>query len=156
MQSADERMMRREMVSRLQSLTAESRAVATNFSAEHGLSSNDFDALLFVMQQQQAGVPATPGSIAESLGLTSGAATGVIDRLAKMGHVERRRDEQDRRIVRVYFAEAARDVASEFFAPLGTLTDDVMSRYSATELRLVSRFLGDMSEAMGIHARRGR
>lgn len=152
--SPAERAMRREMVSRLQALTADSRTVATNFSSEHGLSSNDFDALLFVMQQEQSGTPATPGRIADNLGLTSGAATGVIDRLAKRGHVERRRDAEDRRIVRVHFAKAAREVASEFFAPLGVLTDDVMSHYSADELALVSRFLGEMSAAMRTHAGR--
>lgn len=154
-ESENERVLRREMVRRLQTLTSESRAVATSFSSEHGLSSNDFDALLFVMQQQQSGTPATPGGIAEALSLTSGAATGVIDRLTRLGHVERRRDEQDRRIVRVYFAEAAQNVAGEFFAPLGALTDTVMSRYTPAELTVVSRFLQEMSLAMRSHAKGG-
>lgn len=146
---------RAEIVMRLQVLMTESRHVATAFSTQHGLSSSDLDALLYVMHQQDAGSPATPGGIAEALDLTSGAATGIIDRLAKAGHVVRTRDEQDRRIVRVHFAEPARDVARGFFAPLGRLTDDVMAGYSPDELDAVTRFLGEMGDAMREHGRGG-
>lgn len=144
---------RRDIVTRLQQLTTESRHVAAVFGAQEGLSTTDLDALLHVMHAQQQGDPATPGGIAEALGLTSGAATGVIDRLAKMGHVVRVRDEHDRRIVRVHFADQARDVARGFFAPLGALADEVMASYSPQELDVVTRFLGEMSEAMREHGR---
>ncbi|BDZ51825.1 MarR family transcriptional regulator [Frondihabitans sucicola] len=147
------RRLRAEIVTRLQVLTTESRHVAQAFSQTQNLAHTDLDALLFVMHEEAAGTPATPGRIADALGLTSGAVTGVIDRLVRAGHVERRRDEHDRRIVRVHYSEHAQRVARGFFAPLGRLTDDVMAGYTADELDVVTRFLGDMGVAMGEQAR---
>ena len=149
----ERRRLRADIVTRLQVLTTESRHVAQAFSQAENLGHSDLDALLFVMHSEAAGTPATPGRIAEALGLTSGAATGVIDRLARAGHVDRRRDEHDRRIIRVHYSEHAQRVARGFFAPLGRLTDGVMSNYTADELSLVTRFLGDMGQAMAEHAR---
>lgn len=150
------RRLRAEIVTRLQVLTTESRNVAQAFSQQQDLAHSDLDALLFVMHEEAAGTPATPGRIAEALGLSSGAATGVIDRLTRVGHVERRRDEHDRRIVRVHYSEHAQEVARGFFAPLGRLTDDVMSKYTDDELGIVTRFLGEMGAAMGEQARSGQ
>jgi len=151
----ERRRLRADIVTRLQVLTTESRHVAQAFSQEQNLGHSDLDALLFVMHEEAAGTPATPGRIAEALGLTSGAATGVIDRLTRAGHVERRRDEHDRRIIRVHYSEHAQTVARGFFAPLGRLTDGVMSGYSDAELEVVTRFLGEMGTAMGEQARGG-
>ena len=41
----------------------------------------------------------TAGRLAELTGLTTGAITGVVDRLEKAGFVRRERDESDRRKV---------------------------------------------------------
>lgn len=150
------RKLRADIVTRLQVLTTQSRHVAQAFSQQERLAHSDLDALLFVMHEEAAGSPATPGGIAEALGLTSGAATGVIDRLARAGHVERRRDERDRRIVRVHYSEHAQQVARGFFAPLGRLTDLVMSGYSDDELDAVVRFLGEMGGALEQHSRGSR
>jgi DNA-binding MarR family transcriptional regulator len=45
--------------------------------------------------------PATPGRISSALELTSGAVTALVDRLERKGLVERSRDPDDRRGVRV-------------------------------------------------------
>src|SRR5579871_2016463 len=45
--------------------------------------------------------PVTAGEIAKFTGLTTGAVTGIIDRLAKAGYAERVNDPQDRRRVLV-------------------------------------------------------
>ncbi|GAA1414540.1 MarR family transcriptional regulator [Streptomyces thermospinosisporus] len=47
------------------------------------------------------GGPVTTGRIAELTGLTTGAATRLVDRLERAGYVERRRDAEDRRRVLV-------------------------------------------------------
>ena len=144
----ERRQLRADIVTHLQVLTTESRHVAQAFSQEQGLAHSDLDALLFVMHQQAAGTPTTPGGVAEALGLTSGAATGVIDRLTRAGHVERRRDEHDRRIIRVHYSAHAQETARGFFAPLGRLTDRVMAGYTEAELTTVTRFLAEMGSAM--------
>src|SRR5256885_17190994 len=51
----------------------------------------------------------TAGRLAEVTGLTTGAITGVVDRLEKAGLVRRERDETDRR--KVYIAVVPENVA---------------------------------------------
>ena len=144
---------RAEVVSHLQSLTTGSQRVAQAFAARHGLGQIDLEALLAVMEAERAGDPLTSGRLGEALGVTSGAATGVIDRLERAGHVHRSRDDADRRRVLVHYSEAARAVAGQFFGPLGRLSATVMDQFDAAELRTVQRFLADMSVAMAEHAR---
>lgn len=73
--------------------------------------------------------PITVSEVAQHLGMTAAGATGLIDRLEKAGMVDRERDAEDRRVVRVtlnaegrrQLAEARRlrrQVLADFFAPL--------------------------------------
>ena len=146
--------LRRDIVASMQQLTTDSQRVAQAFAAEQGLGHIDLEALLHVMQAEEKGDPVTSGRLGELLGVTSGAATGVIDRLERSGHVHRGRDEADRRRVLVRYSPGARAVAGRFFGPLGALTDDVMADFGPDELETVRRFLDRMSGAMGDHARR--
>ena len=145
---------RADVVRHLQRLTTGSQRVAQAFAARHGLGQIDLEALLAVMEAERAGDPLTSGRLGEALGVTSGAATGVIDRLERVGHVVRRRDEGDRRRVLVHYGEHAREVAGAFFGPLGGITDRVLDGFTDDELDVVTRFLGAMGEGMAEHARR--
>jgi DNA-binding MarR family transcriptional regulator len=60
-----------------------------------GVSSADMDCIDFVNVEGRM----TAGRLAELTGLTTGAITGVVDRLEKAGVVRRERDESDRRKV---------------------------------------------------------
>ncbi|MGA7811218.1 MarR family winged helix-turn-helix transcriptional regulator [Bradyrhizobium sp.] len=60
-----------------------------------GISSADMDCIDFVNVEGRM----TAGRLAELTGLTTGAITGVVDRLEKAGLVRRERDESDRRKV---------------------------------------------------------
>jgi len=60
-----------------------------------GISSADMDCIDFVNVEGRM----TAGRLAELTGLTTGAITGVVDRLEKAGFVRRERDENDRRKV---------------------------------------------------------
>ena len=150
---AHDDVVRRDVVASMQRLTTESQRVAQAFAGQQGLGHIDLEALLHVMQAEQRGDPVTSGRLGELLGVTSGAATGVIDRLERAGHVHRSRDDVDRRRVLVHYSEAARAVAGQFFGPLGRLSGAVMDRFDDAELRTVQRFLADMSVAMAEHAR---
>lgn len=145
---------RADVVGHLQRLTTESQRVAQAFAARHGLGQIDLEALLAVMEAERAGDPLTSGRLGEALGVTSGAATGVIDRLERVGHVVRRRDEGDRRRVLVHYGARAREVAGLFFGPLGGITDGVLDGFDDDELAVVTRFLAEMSGVMADHARR--
>jgi DNA-binding MarR family transcriptional regulator len=142
-----------EIVTHMQRLTTESQKVAQAFASRHGLGHIDLEALLHVMQAERDGDPVTAGGLGELLGVTSGAATGVIDRLERVGHVQRSRDEADRRRVLVRYSDRAREVAGAFFGPLGVMSDRVMADFDEAELETVRRFLEGMSGAMAERAR---
>src|SRR5215510_5893713 len=60
-----------------------------------GISGSDLECMDFLNLEGRA----TAGRLAEVTGLTTGAITGVVDRLENAGYVRRERDESDRRKV---------------------------------------------------------
>jgi DNA-binding MarR family transcriptional regulator len=83
----------------------------------------------------------TAGRLAELTGLTSGAITGLIDRLEKAGFARRVRDPNDRRHVII---EAASERRADFEALLGTSNKamtELVSGYTEEQLGLVLDFL---------------
>jgi DNA-binding MarR family transcriptional regulator len=94
--------------------------------------------------------PVTAGEIAGFTGLTTGAVTGIIDRLEKAGYAERVTDQQDRR--RVLVARKANSrldkVLSAIFGPLGNDMAVVASEYNQRELQVISDFLARAREVL--------
>lgn len=70
-----------------------------------GVGATDFDALVLL---DTAG-PLAAGRIAEAMAITTGAVTGLIDRLERAGCVQRARHETDRRQVLIELAPGRRD-----------------------------------------------
>lgn len=134
-------------------LGVESQRVGHTFAQLSGLHPTDLDALVHVMDAEQRGTPLTPGRLGAILGLSSGATTALVDRLAAGGHVVRDRDPDDRRRVLLRHADHGREVAMAYFGPLGGLSEEVMSGFSETELDAVRRFLAGMTEAIAVHRR---
>jgi DNA-binding MarR family transcriptional regulator len=62
-----------------------------------GISARDLECLDFIVMKGRV----TAGELAALTGLTTGAVTGLIDRLEKAGLAKRERDERDRRKVHV-------------------------------------------------------
>jgi len=88
--------------------------------------------------------PLTPGWLATLTGLTTGSVTGVIDRLERAGLVGRRRDDTDRRKVRVVaMPEATARLATERHDNLDLL-NTVLERRNPAELAVIARFLGEL------------
>jgi DNA-binding MarR family transcriptional regulator len=94
----------------------------------------------------------TAGEIATGAALTSGAVTGVVDRLEKAGYAVRVRDEDDRRKVLVEPTEELRRRAQEIYYEMGPEGERLMRSYSDDELRLVLRFLEEVTELTEEHA----
>jgi DNA-binding MarR family transcriptional regulator len=92
--------------------------------------------------------PATPGWLAEMTGLSTGAVTGVVDRLERGGYVSRARDPHDRRrvIVAPDVERFARDIERHAPAP-APVTLEFLSGYPAAHLRTVARFAADLAAA---------
>src|SRR5262245_57499161 len=74
--------------------------------------------------------PMTAGELADATGLTTGAVTGVIDRLEKAGYVRREDDPKDRRRVIVRVVPKRIAEIAPLFDDLAAATAEVGGRYS--------------------------
>jgi DNA-binding MarR family transcriptional regulator len=87
--------------------------------------------------------PMTAGRLAEISGLTTGAITGVINRLERAGFVRRVQDPTDRRRVIVHAvpdSDAARK-AAKFFEGMANASIALCERYSDEDLAVIFDFV---------------
>lgn len=108
-----------------------------------GLSAADSRVLGYL---QEAG-PVPAGRLAELTGLTSGAVTGMIDRLERAGLVRRGRDPGDRRrvIVEPIHDSPSARTAEQLFAPLGEAFSQLTARYTNVQLAILVEFVNQAS-----------
>jgi len=94
--------------------------------------------------------PVTAGELARFTGLTTGAVTGIIDRLAKAGYAERVSDPKDRRRVLVARKPSSRldKVLPAVFGPLGKDMAAVASKYTQRDLQVIANFLAQTREVL--------
>jgi len=87
----------------------------------------------------------TPGELAQETGLTTGAITGIVDRLAKAGFAARVAHPTDRRsvIVEARRAEELMAIFGPTFASLSARMAQLDARYSDAERALILRHLAD-------------
>ncbi len=89
----------------------------------------------------------TAGQLAELTGLTTGAITGVIDRLERAGYVRREQDPADRRRVIVQpVPSVAEGKITPLFDSITKATTRLISRYSDKELALITEFATRMNQ----------
>jgi len=92
--------------------------------------------------------PITAGRLADHVGLTSGAMTGVVDRLEKAGFVRRAPDPTDRRKVIVQLRRERDRELGELFAHLSQAVAELTDRYADAELAVIVDFLRGANEAL--------
>lgn len=118
--------------------------------AEHvGLSATDHKCLDLAVQAED---PLTAGQIAELSGLSTGAVTGVIDRLERAGFVRRVRDPHDRRKVLVEVSRGSLARYGNAYGGLWSALDSALEGYTEDELKAVERFVVTMVRALGDEA----
>jgi len=94
--------------------------------------------------------PITAGELAERTSLTTGAITGVIDRLERAELVRRVRDPHDRRRIvleLVLNAEREREIA-QLYEPLGREINGLVAQYSEAERATLLDFLTKASAVL--------
>lgn len=84
----------------------------------------------------------TAGRLAELTGLTSGAATRMIDRLEQAGFVRRSPDPTDRRRVVVQVVPERMAAVAPYYASLQRATDALAASYADADLAVVVDYLG--------------
>jgi DNA-binding MarR family transcriptional regulator len=109
-----------------------------------GISSSDLDCLDFLNLEGRV----TAGRLAEVTGLTSGAITGVVDRLEKAALVRRERDSADRR--KVFIVTVPENVAriGRLYEPMRRAVLKEWEAYSDAELKLLLRFASQSYQTM--------
>ncbi len=83
----------------------------------------------------------TAGRLADGLGVTTGAITGLIDRMERMGYFRREDDPKDRRKVHVVLTPKAKARERQAFERLGRDTERMLSSYRDDQLALIGDFL---------------
>lgn len=94
--------------------------------------------------------PVTAGTIGAHTGLTTGAVTGLMDRLEKAGYVRRERDPNDRRKVVVELLPNER-MDAVLAAALGPFGDDMTTiglGYSEAERRVIADWVRRTTDAL--------
>ncbi|MDI3417633.1 MarR family winged helix-turn-helix transcriptional regulator [Streptomyces luteolus] len=131
-------------------MNGEFNRIAQEFAHAQGLHLTDVQALIAILDAREDGTadPMTPGRLRKQLNLTSGAVTACLDRLEKAGHIHRVRAADDRRVVHLHYAEAAKGVARDYFRPLAHGTEAARGRFTVEELEVVARFLAEMNREL--------
>ncbi|HEY8372117.1 MAG TPA: MarR family transcriptional regulator [Pseudonocardiaceae bacterium] len=114
--------------------------------AEHlGLSVTDHKCLDLVIR---AGEPITAGRIAALSGLSTGAVTGVVDRLERAGYVRRIPHPHDRRKVLVEAIGPDTSETAWIFDGLREATRKLAERYRPDELAAITSYLEGVVEVI--------
>jgi len=86
--------------------------------------------------------------IAKQFGVTPGAATGIADKLEKMGLIERQRKEEDRRVVVLTLTEKGKEFVEERKREHVLLYEEILKDFSKDELSEVIYLLNKIGDKM--------
>ena len=127
-------------------------AVAMNglghrFALEAGVHPTDLHALELLARCSAADDALTIGELGAQLDMSSGAVTGLVDRLEQAGNVERVADPADRRRVRLRMTDQAHALAQAHFGAYAQRLVRAMAGLPAAQLDLIADFLETARDA---------
>jgi DNA-binding MarR family transcriptional regulator len=105
-----------------------------------GLNPTDLKLLNLALSEDSV----TPGRLAELSGLTTGAITGVLDRLERAGIARREVDPSDRRRVIVRILPGRQGEIAQVYRPFDEAIADVLAAYNGGEQQAIGSFLAEM------------
>lgn len=138
---------RQELIGELNDALRETSGLGVLYSqmvaAKLMINSTDLECLGYI----QARGAVTAGTLAQVTGLTTGAITGVIDRLEQAGLARRERDATDRRKILVRVLPAVAQRIEPLFEPMERAARAALASYRAEELIFLLDFLKSMNAA---------
>lgn len=120
----------------VQDLVAASVQVRRVVSRHAGLSDLEMAALDHVVA-----VPSSPGELARLLEVSTAASTGVVDRLERRGHVERRPHPSDRRRIEVHVTPSGRTEIVGHLRPMLDALSELDAGLDEPDRQVVERYL---------------
>ena len=124
-----------------------SAVIDATMAAGLGLSTTDFACWTIVLSAQR---PIAAGRLARLAALSTGAITGVLDRLEQRGLVRRMPDPHDRRKVLVGVEEHQRQRLAQVWDPVRQLLAGVLSGRSEPERAVIAGYLQDVVHAVQV------
>ena len=93
---------------------------------------------------------ATPGQLAQATGLTTGAITGIVDRLEKAGYAKREPNPADRRslLIRAVNQDKVGQILGPIYDSLREAMTQMASRYTPEQLEIIARYLEDTTAVL--------
>ncbi|KQW01205.1 MarR family winged helix-turn-helix transcriptional regulator [Rhizobacter sp. Root1221] len=86
------------------------------------------------------------GEVAQALHIGASAMSGLANRLAIAGLVERRRDEVDGRAIRLHLTSDGREAGQRAKTVLATLNNRLSDGFTPAEMDVVGRWLGALQD----------
>ncbi|GAB2611509.1 MarR family transcriptional regulator [Streptomyces capparidis] len=126
-----------QAVAAMDDLIALSHVGQQEIAQRLGLNITDLTCLGYVMAAEQ---PLTAGELARRAGLTTGAVTGVLNRLERAGYARRTTDPQDRRRVRVVPDESAAARVTAIFTPFYERLYRLFGDYTPGEIAVLTEW----------------
>jgi DNA-binding MarR family transcriptional regulator len=134
----------RELEHAMRKSSAQGTIFAQTVADRARISHSDMECLDFINVEGRM----TAGRLAELTGLTTGAITGLVDRMEKAGLVRRERDDNDRR--KVFIAPVVERVMEigRFYEPMQRAMVRLWDGYSDAELKLLLRFANESYQTL--------
>ncbi|GAA3809144.1 MarR family winged helix-turn-helix transcriptional regulator [Streptomyces phyllanthi] len=124
-----------------ETLTAMDHLIATSMIGQQemaerlGVTVTDLTCFAYVLEAGENLL--TAGDLAARAHVTTGAVTGILNRLERAGYVTRRSDPEDRRRVRVAATAYAAERAHALYAPFYERLNELFADYSADEIAVL-------------------
>lgn len=118
-------------------MSAQGIIISQTVAARFGLNTTDMECLDLLAMRGGT----TAGELSRATGLTTGATTAMLDRLAAAGYVEREPHPDDRRKVRVVIRQDAIAPIAAVYAPMQQHIAALWSGYDVAELKLILDFV---------------
>ncbi|MFC7304721.1 MarR family winged helix-turn-helix transcriptional regulator [Streptomyces monticola] len=125
-----------EALRALDGLVATNVAGREEFARNLGLSVTDLAYFAHVLEAGDT--PVTAGDLAERAQVTTGAVTGILNRLERGGFVTRRPDPADRRRVHVIAVPAAAERVRAVYEPYNALLTELFADYTPDEVAVIA------------------
>lgn len=125
-----------QTLSTLRRLLATSGQVTPALARRTGLSHTELSVLEHLME-----TPLGPSELAKRIGVTTAAASGIVDRLVARGHAERQPHPTDRRRTAVVCTASGREELMEHLMPMFLELAQLDKDFTDDELAVINRFL---------------
>ncbi|MFE9659868.1 MarR family transcriptional regulator [Streptomyces sp. NPDC005955] len=132
-----------DVLSALDDLVATNIVGKQEFARNLGLSITDLTCFAHVLESGDA--PVTAGDLADRANVTTGAVTGIINRLERGGFVTRQPDPDDRRRVRVAAVPAAAERVQAVYGPYRARLASLFADYTPDEIAVLADWMSRAS-----------